>query len=191
VVLRRLRRRVLVAMITLALGAGASAGGYYAWVQHDGNFHPVDEGVLYRSAQLDEAELARVIGEYGIKTILNLRGADPGAEWYNAEIALSQRRGVAHFDVPLSARRRVGRAEIERILAIIRAAPKPVLIHCKAGADRSGLIAAAYLLLVDRDDPRLAARQLSLRYGHFPYFGNRTRAMDDSFGALAREERRP
>jgi protein tyrosine/serine phosphatase len=188
---RRLCRRVLVVIGVLLLSVGASAGGYYAWVQHDGNFHAVDQGVLYRSGQLDEEELARVIDEYRIRSILNLRGADPGTAWYDDELALSQRRGVAHFDVALSARRRVGRAEIMRILAILRAAPKPVLIHCKAGADRSGLVAAAYLLLVDGEDALLAGRQLSLRYGHFPYLGNRTRAMDESFAEVARAERHP
>ena len=31
--------------------------------------------------------------------------------------------------------------------------------------------------------PDEAERALSLRYGHFPYLGSKTRAMDDSFNA--------
>ena len=34
---------------------------------------------------------------------------------------------------------------MEAILATLDHAPKPVLIHCKNGADRTGLVGALYL----------------------------------------------
>lgn len=38
---------------------------------------------------------------------------------------------------------------VAEVLAIIQEAPKPVLIGCRAGVDRTGIIAAAYRVLVD------------------------------------------
>ena len=43
----------------------------------------------------------------------------------------------------------------------------PALAHCKTGADRAGLFAAAFLHGVEGRPVGLAQRQLSLRYGHF------------------------
>ncbi|SRR5581483_576693 len=34
-------------------------------------------------------------------------------------------------------------------LAIVKAAPKPVYVHCRAGVDRTGLLAAGYRVLID------------------------------------------
>jgi len=38
---------------------------------------------------------------------------------------------------------------VAEVLAIIQQAPKPVLISCRAGVDRTGVIAAVYRVLVD------------------------------------------
>ncbi len=90
--------------------------------------------------------------------------------------------GVNHFDFGLSAHREVTDEEMEQILAVIRAAPKPVLIHCQMGADRTGLVSALYLYSIKEKSAAEAGRELSMRYGHFPYlFWRDTKAMDDSF----------
>ncbi|MCK7578152.1 MAG: tyrosine-protein phosphatase [Chromatiales bacterium] len=157
-------------------------GGFFLHLQVSGNLYPLIEGQYYRSAQLAPARLETVVVNQGIRSILNLRGAQPGEEWYDAEVALAERLHVAHYDVRLSARRAVPAEKIESILALLRQAPKPVLIHCQAGADRTGLIAAV-LRLQQGDPPSRARRQLGLRYGHFPWLGNATVAMDQSFEA--------
>ena len=46
-------------------------------------------------------------------------------------------------------------------------AQRPMLIHCKSGADRSGLAAALYLILVCDAPVATALRQLHWRYLHF------------------------
>lgn len=84
-------------------------------------------------------------------------------------------------DYAISARRPVTAAQMTEILAILQDAPKPVLVHCQSGSDRAGLVTALYLLSRG-EDPATAEQALSLwRYGHFPYLGNKTQAMDDSF----------
>jgi len=48
----------------------------------------------------------------------------------------------------------------------MRDAPKPLLIHCKAGADRTGLASALYLGALEHQTRETAGWQLSILYGH-------------------------
>lgn len=177
----KITRPLTIVMVFVGLTLGG-AGGFYVYVESDGNFHVVDRGTLYRSRQLSGIELAQAIGAYGIRSILNLRGANPGRDWYDDEMAVSAAKNVIHHDYGISARRPVTPAQLEEILRIIRDAPKPMLIHCMGGADRTGLVSAIYLFSHGAR-PDEAKRELSLRFGHFPYLGSKTRAMDDSFNA--------
>ena len=171
-----------------ALGAvGASLGSYWGLIQYQGNFHTVTEGALYRSAQLSREELHKVVHDYGIRSIFNLRGAHPGASWYDDEVAVSKELGVAHYDYALSSRRLVTDEQIAEILGILRDAPKPLLVHCRSGADRAGLVSAMYRFADEGASAVEADRQLSLLYGHFPFLRSSTRAMDDSFWTFVGE----
>jgi len=175
-----IRRAAAVCLIALALTAGVICS-YCAIIQFLGNVHVVVEHQFYRSAELNKTALQRVIREDGIKSILNLQGFSPDKSWYADEIAASQELGVAHYDYGISARSVVTPDRINEILNIIRDAPKPMLVHCKAGADRTGLISAIYLAKIRGVMVDQAASQLSLYYGHFPWLGSRTAAMDQSF----------
>src|SRR5262245_25647644 len=46
------------------------------------NEHTVIPGKVYRSAQLTEAKLRRVIAEKHVRTVVNLRGCCPDMDWY-------------------------------------------------------------------------------------------------------------
>ncbi len=166
-----------------------SAGAFFGSLQLDGNIHVVEPGQLVRSAQLSKSGFARVIRNNGIKSIVNLRGAHPGASWYDNEVAISDSLGVAHYDYGISAERVVTAKQIGDILHLLRTAPKPVLIHCQGGADRSGLVAALYEAEIAGKSADVADQQLSLRYGHFPYLTSRTGAMDRSFWTYVSEHR--
>jgi protein tyrosine/serine phosphatase len=166
----------------------AAIGIYCGSLQLLGNFHVVVEKQFYRSAQLDKTTLARVIQEYGIKSILNLRGTGPEKSWYADEIAVSEAFGVEHHDYGISASEVVSSGKIDEILEILRHAPKPILVHCKNGADRSGLVAAVYLSEMQGVIFDEAAGQLSLYYGHFPWLISNTGAMDESFRSYERRK---
>jgi protein tyrosine/serine phosphatase len=181
----RLIRSLKIAAVAVGLTA-ASIGGYWGILQYEGNLHAVSAGILYRSAQLNKTETRLAAREYGIKSVLNLRGAHAGEGWYDDEIEAAGELGLAHFDYPLSAKRFVSSQEIADILEIVRRAPKPLLIHCKSGADRSGLVAALYRFAETGASAQEADRELSLVYGHFPYLTSRSGAMDDSFWAFVR-----
>jgi protein tyrosine/serine phosphatase len=183
--IRWLMRSLKIAGVALGLTA-ASIGSYWGILQYEGNLHAVSAGILYRSAQLSKAETRWAVREYGIKSVLNLRGANAGSPWYDDEIEAAGELGLAHFDYPLSAKRFVTSQQIAEILDIVRRAPKPLLIHCKSGADRAGLVAALYRLSETGASAEEADRELSLVYGHFPYLTSRSGAMDDSFWAFVR-----
>lgn len=179
-------RRWLAISILVMIGP-LSIGGWVLGLHITGNVHAVEPGVLYRSAQLDGPELEAVINKYAIRTVINLRGPNKGRSWYDEEIAESRKDGVSHIDIRMSARSKPAASTIHDLLAALRSAPKPILIHCKDGADRTGLAAALYELLIAGEPPETAARQLSFRYGHFPWLGSVTAAMDESFeGIVAR-----
>jgi protein tyrosine/serine phosphatase len=178
----------------LAISTGltaASAGAYLGAIQYEGNFHTVAPGALYRSGQLNKSQLYTLIGSNHIKSILNLRGAHPGDAWYDDELSMSTALGIKHYDYAISSGRMLTAKQIAELLSLVETAPKPLLVHCRAGADRSGLISALYRFVEEGASARDADRQLSLLYGHFPYLWSRTGAMDESFWAFVRSSHQP
>jgi protein tyrosine/serine phosphatase len=170
--------------------AGVSVGvaaliGYLAVLHYTGNFHTVIEGELYRSAQVTGTELEDYTNKVGLKSVLNLRGPSPRSDWYKAEIADSDRLGLVHADFALSASRQVTNEEAVELIALMRSLPKPLLIHCKHGSDRTGLLSALYLAAIAGQDEDAAEAQLSLYFGHFsvPYLSS-AYPMDESWERL-------
>lgn len=142
-----------------------------------GNFHKVDRDV-YRSAQLFSFNMPYYIKSHNIKSILNLRGEDT-KKWYKDEIAFARENNLTHYNFGIPDRRVISKEKMNRIVEIIRDAPKPILIHCKMGADRTSLVSALYLHAIKNDKD--AKREISIIYGHFPWLGSKTGAMDKSF----------
>ena len=177
-------------MLILILSVSIPFFSYYFYMEEQGNFHVVTSGQFYRSAQLDEDELIHYIKKYHIKSILNLRGKKENARWYGEEIAICQKMGVIHYNYGISSTHKVDNKGIDSILNILINAPKPLLIHCRAGADRSGLISAIWEYAVEGKSAKESAKQLSPIYLHFPYFGIKTKAMDESFWRFVRTHKR-
>jgi uncharacterized protein (TIGR01244 family) len=167
-------------MLLLALAAGFYLGA----LQVTGNFHAVVAGALYRSAQPTAADIASYQQTYGIKTIVNLRGENVGSPWYDAEVAKARQLGIAHVNFRMSARRELTQAEAAELVALLEHAEKPVLVHCQAGADRSGLASALYMAAVAKLGEKAAEQQISIRYGHISLPISATYAMDRTFEAL-------
>jgi len=161
------------------------AGAWTGYLRLSGNFHPIEQGVIYRSGQLSGEQFEERIRDNGIRTFINLRGNNTGRPWYDEEIKASTATGVQHVDFPISAGRELTDEQVTELTEILRSAVGPVLIHCEAGADRSGLTAALYELLIAKRPASEASAQLSFRYGHFPWLGNRTMAMDRTFERVA------
>ena len=176
-------RRAAVCIATLASGAVAVAGAVYVAIWHDDNFHAVEAGVVYRSAQMSGAHLREVIATQHIRAVLNLRGPNPGQGWYDDEVAAARDAGVRHIDIALSARHELSAQQLNDVRRALADGPKPLLIHCNGGSDRTGLVSALYLLSRGAS-PAAADEQLALRYGHFPWLGVKSVAMDRTFAAV-------
>jgi uncharacterized protein (TIGR01244 family) len=179
----RTRRRAW-AIGTGVLILAISVGGYLGALQVTGNFHPVVTSELYRSAQPTATKIAHYQKAYGIKTIINLRGENTGSPWYEAEVAEAKQLGVTHVNFRMSARRELTQGEVANLIAIFKRAEKPILIHCKAGADRTGLAAALYVAAVAKLGETAAEKQISIRYGHISLPVNAAYAMDRTFEKL-------
>ncbi len=158
---------------------------YLGYIHFNGNFHTVLEGELYRSAQVTPETLTRYARENGIRSVLNLRGAAPGSDWYEAEIASSRELGLTHADFGLVGHVEISQDQAEQLIALMERLPKPLLIHCKQGSDRTGFVVALYLAAIEGVGEEEAEGALSLTYGHFsvPYL-SATYAMDVSWENL-------
>jgi len=132
------------------------------------NFHEVVPGHVYRCAQQSGAGLEELARRHGIRTVINLRGFSALAPWFVEESRALHRLNLAQEDVCLSAYRLPPVQEVRRLVEILDRAEYPVVLHCRRGADRTGL-ASAVVLLLQTDASLPAARgQLALRYGHLP-----------------------
>lgn len=167
---RRRRRRVLRAVLVVVLVGSAGFLGYFRRPLFGGNYGVVDEGVVYRASQ-PTGDVARLIRERKLGSILNLRGGGPDDPWYAAEVEAARAAGVDFYDLPMSATRRPGRRELLTLLDLFGRCRYPLLIHCKSGADRTGLAAGLYLMARRGVPPDKAESAFDINYGHVPLFG--------------------
>ena len=168
----------------LACAAPLVLGAHLGIAYLTGNFHEVIAGELYRSAQPTASQIAGWQDRYGIRTIVNLRGPNPGRGWYEAELAEAKARGISVVDVGISAKHELDDKVVEHLLDTFASAERPILIHCSSGADRSGLASALYLAAIAKSTEAAAEAQLSLYYGHIPLWFVRAQAMDRTFERL-------
>jgi len=147
---------------------------YLGFLVATGNFHAITSGEAYRTAQLSGGKLSQYIEEYHIKSVMNLRGQNPGKEWYENEIRTCTKYGIEHYDLALSSTHEPNTKDMKEMIEIFRTAPRPILIHCQYGADRSGLVSAMWKVIVDNEPKAEAKKQLSFLYGHVPILGRDT-----------------
>ena len=129
------------------------------------NWGVVESGRLYRSNHPTPWQLEQAVRRHGIRTVINLRGHREacGSDALGRQAAAAL--GLEHIDAPLESRGAPHKDRVLRLAGIFARMTEPALIHCKSGADRTGLAAGIWLMTQGRsvDD---AFSQLSLRFGH-------------------------
>lgn len=145
------------------------------------NEHTVIPGKVYRSAQLTQQKLERVIAEKKIRTVINLRGCCPNMDWYMGDARATHATGISQEDITLSAKRYPPPTEVRRLIEVFDRTEYPVIIHCARGADRTGLASAIAMLLLTDGGLPAARKQMWPRYGHVA--AGRTGLLDLFFDA--------
>lgn len=128
------------------------------------NFYEVIPNAVYRSNQPDINALEKDMHLYHLKSILNLRGKNFEEKWYQDEIQFSATHQIIHYDIALESKKLPSKDTIEHIIAILMKAPKPILIHCESGVDRTGFVSALALLVLNNASIDEAKKQVSWHY---------------------------
>ncbi len=154
------------------------------------NFHWVMPGEASRAAQ---AWGPRGVGPFlekrGIKAVINLRGRNDDLSWWKNETAAAGARGIAHLDAMLDSRKLPTKAMLIRLIQCFDEAPKPFMLKCSGGQDRTSFASALYLIHAKGWQAYdLAAAQ----YARFPYlhFPKKHQRWLRPFLDFAREEAR-
>ena len=128
------------------------------------NFHKVSEN-LYRSGQPDEDELESLHTFNGIRSVLNLRENNSDQD----KIAAINKRwnnAITLYEIPLDTGS-ITEDDLYKILTVVRDAPKPLLIHCWHGSDRTGCAVAASRIVFENWSVEDAVSELMKpEYGH-------------------------
>lgn len=113
---------------------------------------------LYRCEQPDRKDIPD-LKALGVRSILNLRryNSDPKVFEQGGFTPLLQRMEADDLTVD----------DLAAALRLMRDAPKPIMVHCWHGSDRTGSVVAAYRIVFQNWTPAAALDEL--RYGGFGY----------------------
>lgn len=160
------RRRLV---IVIALSAILLAGGVVAWRQEfvPRHFQVVQAGVLYRSAVLPPRQLQRVLADYAIRTVVNLRSPSENREdWHGSQGKVCRASGARCLDIPLEPETPPDAGQIQTWLKLLQdPEAQPILVHCKRGAVRTGAMVALYEIEFNRRQGDAALDSLPM-WGH-------------------------
>ncbi|MBX2806303.1 MAG: tyrosine-protein phosphatase [Hyphomicrobiales bacterium] len=118
----------------------------------------------WRSAQPAPRDI-RKLAKRGVKTIVNLRGErDCGS--YRLQQAACARYRIRLINFSVKSRQAPPAQTIRAAKDLFDSIEYPMLMHCKSGADRAGLMSTLYMILKQGVPVQEATRQLSLLYGH-------------------------
>ena len=127
------------------------------------NFAQLVPGV-YRSNHPTTARF-KAYAAMGIKTVFSLRGGKHMPQ-YLFEVEICERLGLRLECVQMAARRAPTVERLNMLFDVFERIEPPFLMHCKSGADRTGLASAIYLLAYAGADLAAAKAQLSFDFIH-------------------------
>jgi hypothetical protein len=166
--------RGALAATVVALVAVLPVGFYRCVYVHEKRLREVTPGRVYRSGQMTADGFADAVARFGLRTFINLQDEypDPDVRLYAVgggtvkESELCRRLGVRYvfLQPDLISRRHVPaqRPEaIDRLLEILDDPNTyPVLLHCRAGLHRTGVMVAVYRMEYEGWGRRAALQEL-------------------------------
>jgi hypothetical protein len=152
------------------------------------NFGVVDEGRVYRSGQLTPAAMRRVVERHHIRTVIDL-----GSYWAGERLAdargdrrnqqMTEAMDTTRYVLPLFGD---GTGNLNYYVQALRLMNdprnQPVLVHCGAGSERTGLAAILYSRLRGGATDTAAAIEEAKRFHHNPAKNPGVRAILEKWG---------
>lgn len=109
-----------------------------------GNLRTVEPG-FFRSAQPSKEGYA-LLHNMNVKTILDLKG-ESAAKREQDEV---KKYGIKVESVAMSGFSTPTFEQVDRALAVLTTAPRPLLVHCEHGKDRTGFVVASYRVAIEK-----------------------------------------
>ncbi|MBU0714392.1 MAG: dual specificity protein phosphatase family protein [Verrucomicrobia bacterium] len=130
----------------------------------------VEQGLIYRSGRLPLDRAQATLANHHIRVLIDLTENKPGNRFQLKERAAAVALDIEYHNFPLIGDGTGDISSYAQAIAVMHQARregKPVLVHCAAGAQRTGGVVAAYRVLVERKSPDEARAELK-RYGWKP-----------------------
>lgn len=127
------------------------------------NHHDIGGG-MYRENQPSPKRIAEW-AEMGIKTNINLRGESPKG-FYLLEKEACEKHGITMIDFRVYSRDTHTPEKIRAAKELFESIEYPAVMHCKSGADRTGIMGVLYRHFHMGDSIEDAMEQLKFKYLH-------------------------
>lgn len=158
---RRIRTAIIGVLVVAAAVAVWDEVFKYRFIAK--RFGVVVDGKIYRSGQISKWMIEPTLKKHDIQVVVDLTSLDPKADDQKAEIEAARKLGVEHLRFPMGGDG-VGTvdqyADVIKILHECEQQSKPVLVHCAAGAQRTGGVVASYRLLVQQRSREQALEEM-------------------------------
>lgn len=130
------------------------------------NFCQVTPNILWRGGKPDKDSAAWLVEE-GVRTVVNLELLhDDQNIFEQVRLGNNEKYEVSYYRVrdweplPIIASN-LSDEHVAEFLAIMDQAPKPVYVHCRSGENRTGLMVAAYKVIVEGEDADTAIDEMA------------------------------
>lgn len=121
---------------------------------------------IYRGGQPSNEGLAG-LRDLGVKTIISFTLGEEGAK---AEAAEAARLGMDYIGLPWSTEEVPEPDQVQTFLSYLREHPdRTVFVHCKAGADRTGVMIALSRIAIDDWPAQRAIDEMNAFHYHFMF----------------------
>ena len=129
--------------MVLVFALVAATGWWLYWVRVQNRITTISKGEVYQSAAMSADEMAELVHEFGIRTVVDLRTEEEAGENMVAERRVLADLGVTFLHLP--SKQVPDDETVDRYLEYVADQEhRPILIHCKHGEGRSVLFAALY-----------------------------------------------
>jgi protein-tyrosine phosphatase len=157
-------------IVIAAVIIGLAAWVWFGFIRYQffpKKFGVVVPGHIYRSGQISAGLIKKILTKYNIRVIINLSSFDA-----EDNDKLAEEKAARELDIQVTRFNMSGSgtgdvndyADAVAVIAIAEKQHLPVLVHCTAGAMRTGGVIAIYRLLVQKVDPNIVEDEMEI-YG--------------------------